>query len=96
MTFSGYKADERSAVYKPQRRPSFLEKAGKRAVKVAVAATKATRKFSFYGNNGEGAELVAIGVSPKRDNILHDIQFVYLEVCIHPLGNINLFVTKYL
>lgn len=63
MTFSGYKADERSKVYKPQRRPSFLEKAGKRAVKVAVAATRATRRLSFYGN-GEGAELVAIGVSP--------------------------------
>lgn len=63
MTFSGYKADERSKVYKPQRRPSFLEKAGKRAVKVAVAATRATRRLSFYGN-GEGAELVAIEVSP--------------------------------
>ena len=59
MTFSGYKAGERSALYKPQRRPSFLEKAGKRAVEVAVAATKATRKLSLYGNNGEGAELVA-------------------------------------
>lgn len=83
MTFSGYKAGDRSAAYKPQRRPSFLEKAGQRAVKVAVAATKATRRLSFYGNN-EGPELVAIGVSLERNKRRHDTY-----ICRNNTGQIS-------
>lgn len=60
MTFGGIRSDKRGEVYKAQRRPSFLEGVGRKAVGVAEAATKATRRLSFQGNN----ELVAIGVRP--------------------------------
>lgn len=63
MTFGGLRSDKRGEIYKSQRRPSFMATLGNRAVKVAEAATKATRRLSITGNNGRGFELVAIGVS---------------------------------
>lgn len=54
-------------VYKEQRRPSFLKDIGRRATEMAEATAKATRRISIHGNNGQGFELVAIGVSLEVD-----------------------------
>lgn len=65
MTFGGFRSDKKGEIYKAQRRPSFMEKVAKRAVGAAEAAVKATR-LSIQGNNGQGFELVAIGVSDSE------------------------------
>ena len=58
MTFGGIRSDKRGEVYKAQRRPSFLEGVGRRAVGVAETAAKVARRLSFQGNT----ELVAVAV----------------------------------
>lgn len=58
MTFGGIRSDKRGEIYKAQRRPSFLEDVGRRAVGVAETAAKVARRLSFQGNT----ELVAVGV----------------------------------
>lgn len=62
MTFGGLRSDTKGEVFNAHRRPSFLETLKKQAVDAAVVATKATRRLSITGNNGQGFELVAIGV----------------------------------
>lgn len=62
MTFGGIRSDKRGEVYKAQRRPSFLEGVGQRAVVAAETAAKVARRFSFQGNT----ELVAVGVRLRQ------------------------------
>lgn len=58
MTFGGIRSDKRGEIYKAQRRPSFLEGVGQRAVGAAETAAKAVRRLSFQGNT----ELVPVSV----------------------------------
>lgn len=58
MTFGGIRSDKRGEIYKAQRRPSFLDSVGRRAVGAAETAAKAVRRLSFQGNT----ELVAVAV----------------------------------
>lgn len=65
MTFGGLRSDKRGETYKTQRRPSFMANLGQRAVQAAAVATRATRRLSIHGKDGQGFELVAIAVSSK-------------------------------
>lgn len=63
MTFGGLRSDRKGTVYTAQRRPNFVATLRQRVKKVAEVATGAARRLSIQGNNGQGFELVAIGVS---------------------------------